>query len=82
MLVTGDKLSKATRELVLRAYVYRPTHENNYPKHNPLRMRVPATSDEQWLKEHAFYVTKNGNLDNRFDHCEPAFMVQEENEDE
>lgn len=32
---------------------------------------VPLISDEQWLREHAFYIRKDGQLDARRAHCEP-----------
>lgn len=44
-----------------------PWHEY----HNPL------VSDEQWLRDHAFYVTRLGALSRRHRHCEPGWMAEE-----
>ena len=75
-LTRGDKLTPEQRAAVLRVYVYRLTTENGYAQRNPCRARVPAISDEQWLREHAFYVTKDGHLSNRHGHCEPAYLAE------
>jgi len=77
-LIRGDKLTVAQKEHVKRAYIYRLTIENGYPEKNPCNVRVPAITDEQWLKEHAFYITKSGELSAKHKHCEPAFMADEE----
>lgn len=77
MLITGDKLLPKTRQQVLAAYLYRLTTENGYPKNNPCGATVPAISDEEWLRTHAFYVTRNGRLDRRYNRCEPAFLADE-----
>ena len=37
---------------------------------------VPLVSDAEWLRQHAFYVTANGDLSQRHRHCEPALMVE------
>ena len=74
-LITGDKLSADLKQQVLRAFVYRLTIENGYPKRNPCGAKVPAVSDEIWLKEHAFWVTNNNKLARNRKHAEPAFMV-------
>lgn len=76
-LTKGNELSSATRAEVLRAYVYRLTTENGYPKRNPCGARVPAISDSQWLSEHAFWVTSSGRLARNRHHAEPAFMAEE-----
>lgn len=67
MLVTGDRLSDATRADVLRRYVHR-------------RMDTTYKTDAEWLAAHAFYVTRAGNLDFRYQHCEPRFMAEVGNE--
>lgn len=30
---------------------------------------------ETWIKDHAFYVRKDGQLSDAHRHCEPAFLV-------
>lgn len=75
-LITGDKLSAELKREVLSAFVYRLTTENGYPARNPCRARVPAISDEQWLKEHAFYVTAQGKLARNRRHAEPAYLAE------
>ena len=35
----------------------------------------PLVSDEQWLAEHAFYVTKDGRLAARPSRCEPVLLA-------
>lgn len=77
-LTRGDQLLPETRRDVLRRYVHRCTTENGYPKRNPCRARVPTISDAQWLLEHAFYTNKDGSLDGRYRHCEPAWMIETE----
>ena len=37
---------------------------------------IPLVSDDEWLRQHAFYVTANGDLSQRHRHCEPALMVE------
>ena len=76
LLLIGCELSPQTQREVLSAYVYRLTTENGYPKKNPCGARVPAVSDVQWLREHAFWVTKSGRLARNRHHAEPAFMVR------
>lgn len=83
MLVRGTDLNQRQRQLVFAAFVYRWT------KDNPHRLlawgrvpeadwpRVPLMTDEEWLTLHAFYFTKQGALDERYHHCEPAYMVEE-----
>lgn len=36
---------------------------------------TPLTTDADWLASHAFYVNKDGTLDSRRNHCEPAYMA-------
>lgn len=76
-LVKGNELLPSTQRAVLSSFTYRLTVENGYPKRNPCGARVPAISDAQWLKEHAFYVTKDGRLSRAHRHCEPHYMAEE-----
>ena len=71
-LVNGSKLSLNARREALLRFAHRLTTENGYPQRNPCGARVPAISDAQWLKEHDFYVKKDGSLSLSFNHCEPA----------
>lgn len=75
MLVIGSDLSLGTRRDILRRYVYRLTIENGYPQRNPTKAKIEATTDAQWLRDHSFYVTKAGRLDNRYNHCMPCYMA-------
>jgi hypothetical protein len=74
-LITGDKLPQAARAEVLRAFIYRPTTENGYPKRNPRGARVAAVTDAEWLKTHAFYVTNAGKLAKNRNHAVPARLA-------
>jgi len=35
----------------------------------------PLQTDDEWLREHAFHVTKAGRLDRRHDHCVPSYLA-------
>lgn len=75
-LIKGENLTPSQVRQVKAAFIYRLTTENGYPKRNPCGARVPAISDAQWLKEHAFYIKANGNLADRPGYCEPACMAE------
>jgi hypothetical protein len=62
-LVKGNELSLELQRAVLSRYVHR--HHSGLP-------------DSQWLAEHAFYVTEDGRLDERYCHCEPAYLAGHE----
>jgi hypothetical protein len=34
-------------------------------------------ANDQWIKEHAFYITRKGDLSARHNYCEPAYMADE-----
>lgn len=76
-LITGDKLPENLKREVLRTFTYRLTTENGYPQDNPCGAKVAPISDEQWLAEHAFYVTNAGSLSRKHSHCEPYYMAEE-----
>ena len=57
MLIRGDKLNAVQKRQVLRAFVHRLTYENAYRA----PCRYPQT-DQQWLREHAFYFRNDGML--------------------
>jgi hypothetical protein len=79
--VRGDQLPSNLRREVLSQYVYRWTSDN------PQRERawstagaptMPLVSDEQWLRDHAFYVTDRGTLDKkRNKHANPAYVIED-----
>ncbi len=78
MLIRGDKLSAKVRQHVLAAFIYRWTVENpnrEFVWRKLAKPTMPLISDEQWLREHAFHVTKAGQLDDRVHHAEPAYMA-------
>jgi hypothetical protein len=78
--VNGSKLTRETREAVLSAYGYRWTVENQARARQWLSGQVPTippVSDSQWLAEHAFHVRKDGSLDARRRHCEPACLADD-----
>lgn len=74
-LILGDKLTAKQVKEVKAAFVYRATTENGYPQRNPYGIRTPAISDEQWLKEHAFYINTDGSLAAKPSYCEPFYLV-------
>ena len=75
-LVKGENLSSAQIKQVKAAFVYRLTIENGYPQRNPCGATVPAVSDAQWIKEHAFYIrSSDGQLADKPAYCEPVSMA-------
>lgn len=38
----------------------------------------PLTTDQDWLKAHAFHVTKLGRLNERKHYAEPAYLAEQE----
>jgi hypothetical protein len=82
-VIRGDKLPEHLKREVLNSFPYRWTKENEgraryfykYGKVDPPRSEL--ISDEQWLREHAFHVTKAGKLDARHAHAEPHFMADD-----
>ena len=78
-LVRGDKLTPAARAEVLRAFIYRWTKDNE--RRESVRRgisgkpTIPLISDAQWLREHAFMVTKSGELSRSHRYAEPHYMT-------
>lgn len=78
-LITGDCLSSATCKQVLASFGYRWTKQNErrarmwQGKGTPT---IPLQDDKDWLKEHAFYVNKDGCLSKSPGYCEPAYMAK------
>jgi hypothetical protein len=61
--------------------------ENPGPAEKPVRVwaeaewhayHTPLVSDEQWLREHAFAVNKDGTLSEKQSYAEPAFMAEDQ----
>lgn len=82
-LVKGRDLTPEQVAAVKRAFIYRLTTENGYPQRNPFgphfdKPTVAAVSDAQWIDDHAFYITKKGELSNANGekHAEPAWMAE------
>ena len=80
-LVKGVDLTPSQITEVKSAFGYRRTKENQA---RVLVLGIVSgtkafeTTDEQWIAEHAFYITKAGRLARRPYHCEPAFMAEED----
>lgn len=74
-LITGAKLNLAQIKHVKAAFIYRLTTENGYPQRNPCKASVPAISDVQWIKEHAFWFNDDGTPSNRKNYAEPAYIA-------
>jgi hypothetical protein len=72
-LVKGGDLTPAQREEVLRAFVHRNTVER--PDRTLPGMVMVRSSDEEWLQEHAFYITVKGRLAQVPTYCEPHYMA-------
>jgi hypothetical protein len=82
MLTIGSQLSPKLQREVLNAYVYRNTAENRRARPDLYAAgglmescTVPPVTDQEWLASHAFNVTRNGTLDARKRHAEPAWMA-------
>lgn len=75
-LIVGDQLTPNQIKQVKAAFVHRATIETGYPKRNPYGLRIPAVSDSQWLKEHAFYIKADGNLASKPNYCEPFYLAE------
>jgi len=79
-VIRGDKLPRHLQEEVLRTFIYRWTTDNTQREHawrNLEKPRIPLITDAQWLREHAFHVTKAGKLDVRHAHAEPHYMADD-----
>ncbi len=80
-LVRGDQLTADQKRQVLNAFIYRWTKENEvrarqlFAKHGGPPRIAPVT-DAQWIKDHAFHMTKAGHLQLNRRHAEPAFMAK------
>lgn len=68
-LIKGKDLSKNQRSQILSRYIYRhlAIGEGKYYK-----------TEQDWLFDHAFYFKQNGQLDERYNHCEPHYITEAE----
>lgn len=67
--VTGDKLNSADRQDALARFTYRYTRDNVPPWAKGTNYKAQFADDDDWLRNTRFAVTKGGNLDRRFSHC-------------
>ena len=65
-LVKGSNLTPAQRREVLAAFVHR---------HMSIGPDKPYTSDDDWVKQHAFYIKKDGHLADSPKRCEPVYLA-------
>jgi hypothetical protein len=75
-LIRGDQLTTTQRRQVFDAFGYRWTAENEQRARQWLAERVPMsapTSDEEWIRAHAFHCTESGAVMLR--HAEPASLA-------
>lgn len=73
----GTDLSLEDQKYVLSAYVHRYTKEHvpNWVKNSDREYKVQFRSDQEWLENTYFAVTKSGKLDKRSKSCQsnPTF---------
>ena len=74
-LIKGENLTVEQIKEVKRRFVHRLTFENGCPKRNTCKATIPYIHDDQWIREHAFYVKSNGDLSNKPNHCEPHYLA-------
>lgn len=78
MLINGKELTTQQIAQVKAAFVHRSTFENIHTvqRINPTVHVGVLTTDEQWIREHAFHFVKDGSrLSSKHHHCEPATMA-------
>lgn len=69
-LVKGNELSNELKQQVLAAYVHRNTVEHPYPIAGGKQL-----TDNEWLANNLFYITKAGKLSLKHSHCEPEWLA-------
>ncbi len=80
MLIQGKSLTQSQRRIVLAAFVYRWTRDNEQRERAWAGIKgkptVALQSDEEWLREHAFHFVNDGSrlMANRR-HAEPAYLA-------
>ncbi len=81
MLIRGTELTLRQRRLILAAFSYRWTHENPHRRRVWSSIKagqptIPLQTDDQWLREHAFYFVKDGSrLSDRHQSCVPHYLA-------
>jgi len=73
----GENLTPKQIAQVKAAFLYRWTIENKDSEawayiSTP---RIPLVTDEEWIKEHAFYFRKDGQLSRKHTSCVPVYMA-------
>lgn len=71
MQVIGTQLSESARRAALARFVHRFTVNNRpqWARANPNYL-PQFLDDSDWLANTRFHVTKSGQLDRRYSHCE------------
>lgn len=62
-LLLGTMLSDEAKRDVLASFVHR-------------HLDTTSANDAEWLRNHAFYVRRDGKLSRAHKHCVPAFMAE------
>lgn len=65
-LIKGAKLTADMRRQVYAAYVHR---------HHAIGQGKYYATENDWLVDHAFYFTKEGQLSRKHGHCEPHYLA-------
>jgi hypothetical protein len=79
-LIKGDDLNQEQTKQVLSAFIYRWTTENKQRQYVWSNISgqptIPLISDEQWLKDHAFWFLDDGSrLSANHKHAELVYLV-------
>ena len=69
-LIKGEHLTAKQVNEVKRRFVHRHTGEHYY-QYTPKLYET----DQEWIKNHAFYIRNDGKLSNQHNHCEPHYMA-------
>ena len=77
-LIKGSELNQRQTEQVLNAFIYRWTSGNNAREHVWANIvgkpTIPLVSDNEWLKDHAFWFINDGSRLAKRHHAEPVYM--------
>jgi len=79
-LIKGAALTPEQKKLVLAAFVYRNTKENEPNVRKALKDKADAmkfdASDDKWIEDHAFWFNNDGKtLSGRKKHAEPHYLA-------
>lgn len=66
-LIKGENLTEKQLKLVKSAFIYR---------HLAIGAGKAYPTESAWIKDHAFYFKKDGNIPNNPRHCEPVWMAE------